>query len=161
MNVKTFKGGTKVKNSVIIFIITAVIGLGLGYLVFDVIAPGNSDQPEVAVKDDQKSSTADDGTKEEEQADPSETTTVSEDSILQAKGCLGCHAVSKLDLQGGATGPDLSDAFTNVEGKHGKAIEEFLKAPTSAVMSSVIGGNPLTDEEITQIVEVLKEASEK
>jgi len=148
------------KNSVIIFIITAVIGLGLGYLVFDVIAPGNSDQPEVAVQDEEKSSTANEGNKEEE-SDSSETVAVSEDSILQAKGCLGCHAVSKLNLQGGATGPDLSDAYTNVEGKHGKAIEDFLKAPTSAVMSSVIGGNPLTDEEISQIVEALKKASEQ
>ena len=83
-----------------------------------------------------------------------------EESILQTKGCIGCHAVQGLNLQGGATGPDLSQAFKTIEGKHGKPINEFLKAPTSAVMSSVIGGNPLSDDEITQIVAELKKASE-
>jgi hypothetical protein len=48
-----------------------------------------------------------------------------------------------------------------VEGKHGKPIEEFLKAPTSAVMSGVIGKNPLSDEERKQVLELLKQASEK
>ena len=72
---------------------------------------------------------------------------------------MGCHAVSGLNLEGGATGPDLTQAFNNVEGKHGKPLAEFLKEPTSAVMSSVIGGNPLTDEEISQVVEALKKAA--
>ena len=153
------QGGKKVKNSVIIFIITAVIGLGLGYLVYDVILPDG--QQESAVNDEQKSQSTKDAEKEEATNSDEATTAVSEENILQTKGCLGCHAAAKLNLQGGATGPDLSDAYSNVEGKHGKPIEEFLKEPTSAVMSSVISGNPLTDEEIKQIVEVLKEASEK
>ncbi|MGP3561442.1 c-type cytochrome [Geobacillus sp. BK01] len=82
-------------------------------------------------------------------------------NILQKKGCLSCHSVSKLNLQGGTTGPDLSNAYQVVEGKHGKPIEEFLKAPTSAVMSGVIKSNPLTDEERADIIALLKEASEK
>ncbi|MFO1442129.1 cytochrome C [Bacillus sp. Bva_UNVM-123] len=138
------------KNSVIIFIITAVIGLGLGYLVYDVILPSDSDKSEVAVNNEKESDSS------EVAAKPEDTTAVAEDNIFQTKGCLGCHAVSKLNLQGGVTGPDLSDAYKNVEGKHGKPLDEFLKEPTSAVMSSVIGGNPLTDEEIQQIVDSLK-----
>lgn len=63
-------------------------------------------------------------------------------------------------MQGGATGPDLSQSYNNVEGKHGKPLDEFLKAPTSAVMSSVIQGNPLSDEQRMQIVEALKKAAE-
>lgn len=143
----------------IIFIITAVIGLGLGYLVYDVILPG--DQKDVAVNDDQASQSTKASEKDEASTSNEASTAVLEENILQTKGCLGCHAAAKLNLQGGATGPDLSDAYSNVEGKHGKPLEEFLKEPTSAVMSSVISGNPLTDEEIKEIVEVLKEASEK
>jgi hypothetical protein len=54
-----------------------------------------------------------------------------------------------------------TQAYANVEGKHGKPIEEFLKAPTSAVMSGVIGKNPLSDEERKQVLDLLKQASEK
>ena len=142
------------KKPLIIFVISALIGLGLGYLVFDVIGSDDS-KPEVAVSDKK-----DAPTKEEETNNTDDTVAVSDDNILQAKGCLGCHAVSGLNLEGGATGPDLSQAFNNVEGKHGKPLAEFLKEPTSAVMSSVIGGNPLTDEEISQIVEALQKAAE-
>ncbi|MFE8697790.1 c-type cytochrome [Cytobacillus sp. FJAT-53684] len=142
------------KKPLIIFVISALIGLGLGYLVFDVIGSDDS-KPEVAVSDKEDAST-----KEEETNNTDDTVAVSDDNILQAKGCLGCHAVSGLNLEGGATGPDLSQAFNNVEDKHGKPLAEFLKEPTSAVMSSVIGGNPLTDEEISQIVEALQKAAE-
>ncbi|KOP71744.1 cytochrome C [Cytobacillus solani] len=142
------------KKPLIIFVTSALIGLGLGYLVFDVIAPGQS-QPEVAVNDKEDSKSSEEATEETDK-----TVAVSDDNILQAKGCLGCHAVSGLNLEGGATGPDLTQAFNNVEGKHGKPLAEFLKEPTSAVMSSVIGGNPLTDEEISQVVEALKKAAE-
>lgn len=142
------------KKPFFIFVISALIGLGLGYLVFDVLIP-NQSQPEVAVDDNDEAKSSETA---KEEAD--KTVAVSGDNILQAKGCLGCHAVSGLNLDGGATGPDLSQAFNNVEDKHGKPLAEFLKEPTSAVMSSVIGGNPLTDEEINQIIEALKKAAE-
>lgn len=148
------------KRPVITFIISAIIGLGLGYLVFDILLPNNSEQHDVAINDEQKSQPSETN-KEEETEKKTDSVAVSDDNILQTKGCLGCHAVSELDLQGGATGPDLSQAFNNVEGKHGKPLNEFLKDPTSAVMSTVIGGNPLTDEEISQIVDTLKKASEQ
>lgn len=142
------------KKPFFIFVISALIGLGLGYLVFDVLIP-NQSQPEVAVDDNNEAKSSETAKEEEDK-----TVAVSGDNILQAKGCLGCHAVSGLNLDGGATGPDLSQAFNNVEDKHGKPLAEFLKEPTSAVMSSVIGGNPLTDEEINQIIEALKKAAE-
>lgn len=146
------------KKPVITFIISAIIGLGLGYLVFDILFPGGSEQPKIAVNDEQKPTPID--AAKEEPSNTDDTVAVSDDNILQAKGCLGCHAVSKLNLEGGATGPDLSQAFNNVADKHGKQINEFLKEPTSAVMSTVISGNPLTDEEISQIVDTLKKATE-
>jgi cytochrome c551/c552 len=139
-------------KAIISFAISLVIGFGLGYLVFGVIMGDSDKQPQVAQTEPTE------GQKEEVKE---ETASVDADNILNSKGCLGCHAVDSLGLDGGATGPDLSKAFTDVEGKHGKSIEDFLKEPTSAVMSSVIGGSPLTDEERTQVLDMLKQASEK
>ncbi|MEH7443287.1 cytochrome C [Bacillus sp. JJ1122] len=144
---------------VIHFIISALIGLGLGYAAFDLIPANDRQDKEVAVTEESKSADT-----AKENAEPAETETTAaagEENILKSKGCLGCHSVEALNLKGGATGPDLSQAFKNVEGKHGKPVAEFLKEPTSAVMSGVIGGNPLSEEEINQVVSILKEASEK
>ncbi|MEH7374159.1 c-type cytochrome [Neobacillus drentensis] len=145
-------------KAIISFVVCALLGFGLGYLVFGVIMGDSEKQPQVAQTETTETAAA-----REESTDAKEGTTVSanEDNILNKKGCLGCHSVDALNIKGGAVGPDLSQAFTNVEGKHGKPIEEFLKAPTSAVMSGVIGKNPLSDEERKQVLELLKQASEK
>jgi cytochrome c551/c552 len=150
-----------VQKAIIHFVISALLGLGIGYLAFDVI--GGKDQtkasPEPTNTEQATESTDQDkNTTEEEKT---ETVSADSESLLSTKGCLACHSVEGLNLTGGATGPDLSQAYNNVEGKHGKPINEFLKEPTSAVMSGVIGGSPLTDDEITQIVDLLKTASEK
>jgi cytochrome c551/c552 len=148
-----------VNKPVIHFILSAVLGLGIGYIAYDVIPQGNGQEKEVTAVD--QSPKAKEPAKEEKKSTETSAASAGDESILQSKGCLGCHSVEALNLKGGATGPDLSQAFNNVEGKHGKPVNEFLKEPTSAVMSGVIGGNPLTDEEINQVVEILKEASEK
>ncbi|MFD2446843.1 cytochrome C [Bacillus sp. CGMCC 1.16607] len=150
------------QKAIIQFVITALLGLGIGYLAFDIIGGKSSDDQDVATTesntpDKQATESKDENTNKEESTE----TVAADGGILSSKGCLGCHSVDALNLKGGATGPDLSQAFNNVEGKHGKPINEFLKQPTSAVMSSVIGGSPLSDEEITQVVDLLKEASSK
>lgn len=149
-------------NSVASFIIFLVIGFGIGFAGFEFIGNDDSNSTktptETAVNTEPTEDTqsADDSTNE-----PPATQTVAANSeIFNTKGCLSCHSVSSLDLEGGATGPDLSNAYTDIEAKHGKALNEFLKEPTSAVMSSVISGSPLTDEEIQQIVKALQEAAE-
>ncbi|MDF2856567.1 MAG: cytochrome [Neobacillus sp.] len=144
------------KKAIISFVTSIIIGFGLGYLVFGVIMGDSDKQPQVA----QTGPTEDVAPTEEAKKEP-ESVAVDADNILNSKGCLGCHAVEALDLQGGATGPDLSKAFEGVEDKHGKPLDEFLKEPTSAVMSSVISGSPLTDEERAKVIEMLKQASEK
>jgi cytochrome c551/c552 len=156
------EGGKKVNKAIISFVVCALLGFGLGYLVFGVIMGDSEKQPQVT-QTQTETETTETATAKEESTDSKEATTVSatEDNILNKKGCLGCHSVESLNIKGGAVGPDLSQAFANVEGKHGKPIEEFLKAPTSAVMSGVISKNPLTDEERTQVLELLKQASEK
>jgi cytochrome c551/c552 len=148
-------------KAIISFVICTLLGFGLGYLVFGVIMGDSEKQPQVAQTE--TTETTETASTKEETTDSKEAATVSanEDNILNKKGCLGCHSVEALNIKGGAVGPDLSQAFVNVEGKHGKPIEEFLKAPTSAVMSGVIGKSPLTDEERKQVLDLLKQASEK
>ena len=147
------------QKTIISFVISALLGFGIGYLVFDVIMGDSGNEPQVA-----QTETKDTNQAKEESKDPKDTAAttapVSEDNILNKRGCLGCHSVEALNLKGGAVGPDLSQAFVNVEGKHGKSIDEFLKAPTSAVMSGVISKNPLTDDERNQVLDMLKQASE-
>ena len=138
---------------IIHFIISALLGLGIGYVVFDVLPDNQAAEKEIAVTEETVPAESKEDKKQVEAK-------AGEETILQTKGCLGCHSVEALNLTGGATGPDLSKAFVNVEGKHGKPVAEFLKEPTSAVMSGVIGGNPLTEEEINEVVTLLKKASE-
>jgi mono/diheme cytochrome c family protein len=149
------------KNEIIIFLISVVVGLGGGYFLF-----GGEESEKTPTKDvSQTEETTEQDDKETAETESNEAETETSDpisaeaEILTSKNCLSCHAVSSLNLAGGATGPDLSDAYLEVEGKHGKPLNEFLKDPTSAVMASVISGNPLSDEEINQIVDVLKVAS--
>ena len=143
------------KNAIIIFFVFALVGFGGGYLFSQ---SGSQDQ---AATPDNAATEQSQNTAEEEKVEAPAPAVSPEGEIFNQKGCLACHSVENLGLQGGATGPDLSQAYVNVEGKHGKPINEFLKEPTSEVMSSVIGGNPLTDDEINKIVESLKIASEK
>jgi cytochrome c551/c552 len=146
------------KKAIISFAMSIVLGFGLGYLVFDVIM-GDSGKTEGA-----KTETTDPASTKDQSTDSKETaattTAVDQDNILSKRGCLGCHSVGALNLKGGQVGPDLSHAFVEVADKHGKPIEEFLKKPDSAVMSGVIGKNPLTDDERKQVLEMLKKASE-
>jgi mono/diheme cytochrome c family protein len=148
-----------VQKAIIHFVISALLGLGIGYIAFQVI--GGGDEPNVASPDKTDTETTTEDSKAPEDTNTDTEAVASEDNLLSTKGCLGCHSVEGLNLTGGATGPDLSQAYNNVEGKHGKPINQFLKEPTSAVMSGVIGGNPLSDDEVTEIVDLLKQASEK
>jgi mono/diheme cytochrome c family protein len=148
-----------VQKAIIHFVISALLGLGIGYLAFQVI--GGGDDPNAASTETTETETTTEDSNDQKDTNTDTESVVAEDNLLSTKGCLGCHSVEGLNLTGGATGPDLSQAYTNVEGKHGKPIDQFLKEPTSAVMSGVIGGNPLSDDEIAQMVDLLKQASEK
>ncbi|AGT32171.1 cytochrome C [Geobacillus genomosp. 3] len=149
------------KQTVIIFLVSALIGLAGGYVYFQPGEKGGTNAAQTAKQETESVSEPSASAGKEGAKGETANASTQDGNILQKKGCLSCHSVSKLNLQGGTTGPDLSNAYQVVEGKHGKPIEEFLKAPTSAVMSGVIKSNPLTDEERADIIALLKEASEK
>jgi mono/diheme cytochrome c family protein len=135
-----------------IFLVCFAVAFGGGYLIFN--AKENAGEVEEVEKTDQ---VVKEDAIEKQQGDA----TAEEGRILVQRGCVSCHSVSALNIQGGATGPDLSQAYVNVEGKHGVPIEEYLKKPTSAVMSGVLGGKPLTEDELAGVLAALEAASEK
>lgn len=147
------------KKNGIIFVIAFLVAFAGGYFIF---SSGDAPEKDTSTATSEKQDKKDASEEETAKEDSSEEVAVpAEAEALQANNCLSCHAVESLGAEGGASGPDLSDAYKNVKGKHGKELDEFLQEPTSQVMSGVIEGNPLSDEEREQIVEALKKASEK
>ncbi len=145
MNVKLVYG---LLSFVIAFLLVGVI-----ILTTNILSDGSDEDTQVT--DTDVSEEVDETEEaEEEQA----STADAENNALVRNSCTACHAVSALDIDGANTGPDLSNAFSSVEAKHGKPIEEYLQEPTSAVMSTVIGDNPLSDEELEAVLNALEEA---
>ena len=150
------------KTNVLIFIIGFILAFGGGYLFW-----GMNDSDEQINTDSTTPAETAENAEETEESEATDETDAGGDTVateaepLVQNNCLSCHAVESLNASGGTTGPDLSNAYNDVEGKHGKPLDEFLKEPTSAVMSTVIEGDPLTDEERESIVEALKLAAEQ
>lgn len=150
------------KNGLVVFFICFFVAFGGGYLFYHKDSPDKNaaEQPaqtsQPAAKDTQQS---------KDTANQSVTGTKSvsakEGEIFAQRGCIQCHSVASLDVHGGQVGPDLSQAFKNVPGKHNMPLEQFLTKPDSAVMSGVIGSKPLTDDEKKAVIAALKAASEK
>lgn len=154
-------------KAIISFVISALVGLGLGYLVFQVLPEKSDHNPQqvITTSESKSADTASNDASEDQSSGTSTTenesaTAVNQDNILSARGCLGCHSVATLNLHAGQVGPDLSHAYVEVKDKHGMPIEQFLTKPNSAVMSGVLGNNPLTDDQRKQVLEILKKASE-
>ncbi|ASN83108.1 hypothetical protein DFI_16535 (plasmid) [Deinococcus ficus] len=146
------------------FAATFLLSLGGGYLLFNRPAAASAQATAAPAQTTQE--THPDTAHNEAPAEETGTTTTAaapaaSAEIFTKRGCVACHSVSALDVQGGVTGPDLSRAYLNVADKHGVPVEDFLKKPTSAVMSSVLGANPLTDEERAQVLSALQAASGK
>ncbi|AXH98284.1 cytochrome C [Sporosarcina sp. PTS2304] len=142
------------RSNLLIFAVAFILAFGAGYLLFH---DGKKTIPNEQASN-QVENSDEDGTSPndaEVEAIPAGA------EPLSTNSCISCHAVKDAGIAGGNTGPDLSDAYVNVKDKHGKELDDFLKEPTSAVMSGVIAENPLSDEDREQIVTFLKETSEK
>lgn len=144
-------------KNLVLFLVSLVLAFAGSYLFYHQKAPST----EAVQQADGGSAETAKASPPKAEAEGATTTANAEGEIFTKAGCITCHSVSALNVKGGATGPDLSKAYIEVKDKHGVPIEEFLKKPTSAVMSGVIGNKPLTDEERKQILAALKAASEK
>lgn len=142
------------RSNILIFVVTFLVAFGIGYLIFH-------DSGKTPMTDQTASDKADSNQTADEPNDAEVESVPAGAEPLSTNGCISCHAVQNAGIEGGTTGPDLSDAYENVPNKHNEDLDAFLKAPTSAVMSGVIAENPLSDEDREQIVKFLKETSEK
>lgn len=155
------------KMNGLIFVIGFVVAFAGGYFIFGQSDSDQQTQTTTPVATEDSSSESSDEDSNQDEADESSESTEPEVTLdadveaLARNNCLSCHAVEEAGLDGGTTGPDLSSAYSDVEGKHGKTLDEFLQEPTSAVMSSVIEENPLDDAEREEIVKLLKEIAEQ
>ena len=139
---------------IMIFLCSFAITFSVGYEYFTSTPKKNVSQPKTTTPNTAPATQTTDKTE-------TTTATAGEGRIFVQRGCVQCHSVKALNIQGGAVGPDLSKAYTEVEAKHGIPIEQFLRKPNSAVMSGVLGNKPLTDEEYNAVLTALKAASEK
>lgn len=147
------------KTNGIIFIAAFLLMFAGGYFFF---SQDNEKTDETKTEVNSTTETAADKVEEEATKTEVDESTVSANTeAFNNNSCVSCHAVSSLGIEGGVTGPDLSTAFEGVEGKHGVTLDSFLQKPTSAVMSGVIEGNPLSDKDRAEIIEMLNQASKK
>lgn len=141
------------KTNAVIFVLGFLLALTVGYFFFTKDTPPPVEEETVVSQTEEES-------EPEVDADDLASTIPEEAEALSRNGCLSCHSVESIDAIGGNSGPDLSKAFKEAQDKHGVTLDEFLQEPTSAVMSTVIGDNPLDAEEREQIIEALKKAAE-
>jgi hypothetical protein len=70
-----------------------------------------------------------------------------------------CHKISDIGVSGGNVGPDLSNILGTVFGGNVTRAIQFLRSPTTPTMRATWDGTPLTDREISTIVELLRYAA--
>lgn len=82
-------------------------------------------------------------------------------AFFQGKGCTECHSVSTFGLESqNKSGPDLADAYTDVQKRFGTSLENFLKNPTGTMQMVLKDKIKLTDDEKRKVIELLKYAHE-
>lgn len=137
------------------FLSCFIITFAAGYLYFQMTAPKKTAAPK------QEASTSTQPAAQDTGKTNTATAADGEGSIFVKRGCVQCHSIKALNVQGGAVGPDLSHAYTDVQAQRGIPIQQFLKKPNSAVMSGVLGSRPLSDADYNAVLAALKAASEK
>ena len=86
-------------------------------------------------------------------------------AIFVSKGCPQCHSISALGVKSPAeVGPDLTNAYSDVQNRFGVKLEEFLYNPTGTmqvVLSSSIQLTPAERDSIIKILTGLHEEREE
>jgi cytochrome c551/c552 len=80
-------------------------------------------------------------------------------AFFQEKGCTECHSVSTFGLESqNKSGPDLAEAYTDVQKRFGTSLENFLKNPTGTMQMVLTSKIKLTEEDRRKTIELLKYA---
>lgn len=90
------------------------------------------------------------------------TTSDSRGQIFLNKGCPHCHSISTFGVKSPTeVGPDLANAYADVQTRFGVKLNEFLNAPTGT-MQMVLGSMiKLTPAERDSIIHILSELHEE
>jgi hypothetical protein len=85
-------------------------------------------------------------------------------ALFLAKGCPQCHTISGLGVKSpNEIGPDLTNAYSDVESRFGTELDAFLAAPTGTmqmVLGQLIKLSPAERDSILHILTRLHEAQE-
>jgi len=82
-----------------------------------------------------------------------------EDLEAGAPSCIGCHSIDGTGgFGGGRLGPDLTDAFSRLEGRN--ALAAWLSAPPGLTMQPLFKDNPIEGEEVLALVAYMKSRAE-
>jgi cytochrome c2 len=85
-----------------------------------------------------------------------------EGAFFVRKTCFICHDVSTLGIESAAKiGPDLALAYTDVQSRFGKTLEDFLKNPTGTMAIVLATQIQLSEAEKAEAVEKLKVAYQR
>ena len=90
------------------------------------------------------------------------TTSDPRGQIFLEKGCPQCHSISTFGIKSPREmGPDLTNAYADVQTRFGLTLNEFLAAPTGT-MQMVLGSMiKLTPQERDSIIHILTELHEE
>ncbi|HEX4947496.1 MAG TPA: hypothetical protein VFZ34_12565 [Blastocatellia bacterium] len=82
-------------------------------------------------------------------------------AFFLGKGCNECHSVSTFGIESqNKSGPDLAEAYTDVQKRFGTSLENFLKNPTGTMQMVLKDKIKLTDEEKQKAIQYLRYAHE-
>ncbi len=97
-----------------------------------------------------------------EEAEKERQMLTGEGSFFVKKGCFICHSVSSFGIESAAKiGPDLALAWTDVQSRFGRTLEDFLAQPTGTMAMVLATQIHLTPDEKREAVERLKLAYQR
>ena len=80
-------------------------------------------------------------------------------AFFLGKGCNECHSISTFGIESqNKSGPDLAEAYTDVQKRFGTSLENFLKNPTGTMQMVLKDKIKLTDDEKQKVIGYLKYA---
>jgi len=83
-------------------------------------------------------------------------------ALFVQKGCPQCHSISALGVKSPAElGPDLTNAYTDVQSRFNMNLEEFLKNPTGTMQVVLSSQIKLSPEERDSVIHILKQLHEE
>lgn len=80
-------------------------------------------------------------------------------AFFLGKGCNECHTISTFGIESqNKSGPDLAEAYADVQKRFGTSLENFLKNPTGTMQMVLKDKIKLTDDEKQKVIGYLKYA---